>query len=236
MSIITISRQTGSGGDEVANLVCQQLGYRHFDKGLVARAARESGLSDHEVIDFSEDNYRVRSFLDRLFGRKATVAQVRIWKEDVSGARTTEEMALNEDTAVSLMQKAIQAAYETGQMVIIGRGGQALLKDKPNVLHVRIIAPMEDRIQRIKERLKMERQSFQADIDIRREAQDWILSHDAASADYLKRFYGVDWDDAGLYHVVINTGKLGIEQAAQLIVDIHQKYHLQIENTAEIQA
>jgi cytidylate kinase len=234
MSVITISRQAGSGGDDVANRVCQLLGYRHFDKGLVARAARESGLSDHEVVDFSEENYQVRSFLDRLFGRKTSVAQVRVWKEDVSGARTTEEIALSEEAAVSLMQKAIQAACDIGQIVIVGRGGQALLKDRPNVLNVRIVAPMEDRIQRIKEQLKHERQSFQADIDIRREAQDYITSHDAASADYLKRFYGIDWDDPTLYHLVLNTGRFGIEQTAQLIVEVFQKYQLQTETEAVV--
>jgi cytidylate kinase len=56
------------------------------------------------------------------------------------------------------------------------------------------------------------------DTELRRAAQDRIVERDAASADYLKRFYKVAWEDPLLYHLVINTGKVSLEQAAQIIV------------------
>ena len=68
MTVITISRQYGSGGDEVALRVCEMLEYRYFDKMLMRQVASEVGFSAGEIVDFSEDNYKVRSFLDRLFG------------------------------------------------------------------------------------------------------------------------------------------------------------------------
>lgn len=220
MTVITISRQYGSGADEIAARVCEVLGYRHFDKRLIARAASEAGISAEEAIDYSEENYKVKGFLDRLFARPSPVAQVRVWREDPNGGRSSEDLLLSEEAALNLVQHAIHSACETGNVVIIGRGGQALLKDTPGVLHVRIEAPIEERIQRVKERFKESRRLFQADIEIRRAAQDWITERDQASQDYLHRYYGIDWSDSLLYHLVINTGKLSLEQAALTIVEL----------------
>ncbi len=220
MTIITISRQYGSGGDEIASRICEILGYKQFDKRLMAQAAREAGLSDQEVVDFSEENHKVSSFLDRLFGRSEPIARTRYWKEDAQGARMTEEVKLTEDIVVALVQKAVRSAYQAGNLVIVGRGGQVILKDQPGVIHVRIEAPLEERIQRVKQEIKQTRLDFHADVEIRREAQDRIIERDAASMDYLKRYYQVDWNDPLLYHLVLNIGRMSIEQAAKTIVNL----------------
>ena len=220
MSVITISRQYGSGGDEIADRVCELLGYRHFDKRLIKQAAVEAGLSDQEVIDYTEDSYRVKNFIERLTGRPIPVAKVSVWKEDSKGVRSAENVVLSDDVALGLVQKAVKAAHQAGNMVIVGRGGQLILKDQPDVLHVRIEAPMEERIQRVKELLKQEKQAYQADINLRRAAQDVIVTRDFASADYIQQYYAVDWADPLLYHIVLNTAKVTLEQAAQIIVDL----------------
>jgi hypothetical protein len=62
MAVITISRQYSSRGDEIAARVCVMLGYRYFDKRLMAQIASETGFSESEMIDFSEDDYKVRTF------------------------------------------------------------------------------------------------------------------------------------------------------------------------------
>jgi CMP/dCMP kinase len=222
MTIITISRSHSSGGDEIASRVCEILGYKEFDKHVISLAAQEAGLSEQEVIDYSEENYKIRGFLDRLLGRSQSVAKTRIWKEDPTGERVVEESNLTEDTAVELVQKAVHSAYRVGNLVIIGRGGQMILKDQPDVLHVRIDAPLEERIQRVKQNMKHSKKDFNAHIDLRREAQDWIVQKDTASRDYLQRFYQVEWDNPWLYHMVLNSGKLSIEQAAQMIVSAVQ--------------
>jgi CMP/dCMP kinase len=220
MAVITISRQFGSGGDEIADRVCQSLGYRHFDKRLIARAAAEAGFSEQQDLDFSEENYQVRNFMERLFSRSHPVARVRVWKESTTGVRVAEEMQLTEDHALALVQKAVEVAYQNGNVVIVGRGGQILLKKYPDVLHVRIEAPMEDRIQRVKLQLKLEKQMPLDTIETRRVAQDLIEQRDAASADYLNHFYGIDWSDPLHYHVVINSSKLSPDLAAQVIFDL----------------
>ena len=217
MAVITISRQFGSGGDEIARRIGEILDYQLFDKRLVAKTAAEVGLSEQEIIDFSEDSHKVRSFLDRLFGPTPPSAEAHIWTEDASGQRRVEGVRLEEDVLLTLMQKAIRSAHEMGKMIIVGRGGQVILRDQPDVLCIRVEAPIEDRIQRVKDMLRQSRHEYNADVQLRRDAQDLIYARDAASADYLKRFYHVDWADPSLYHLVINTGKLNIEQAADIV-------------------
>jgi len=222
MAVITISRQVGSGGDEIANRLCQVLGYQQFDKRLIAQAAAESGLSEQEMSsmrleDFSDDNRKVSNFVDRLFRRDIGVVQARVWKDPAAGGPAYEEVRLSEEAVVALVEHAIRSAYKAGDCVIVGRAGQVVLRDKANVIHIRIEAPGEDRIQRVKEQFRHSRQAFHADIEIRRDAQDWMNGRDEASADYLRRFYDVKWDDPLMYHLVINTGKVGIEQAVEII-------------------
>jgi len=218
MTVITLSRQYGSGGDEIAGQVCQRIGYRQFDKLQIAQAAVEAGLSEQEAIDYSEETYKVATFLDRLFRRPVPLARARVRKEEAGGTRVVEKPILSETAALALVQKAVQAAYETGNMVIVGRGGQVILKDCPNALHIRIEAPWEERIYRIKAQIRQGKQTYDATVNDRRAAQDLITEKDTASADYIRQFYGVDWADPSLYHAILNTGKLSIEQAAQVIV------------------
>ncbi len=220
MTVITISRQFGSYGDEIANKLCEVLGYQYFDKHLMIQAATAAGLSEQEVVDYSEENYKVRNFLERMLGGPQTVAQIRVWKEDAKGARASESIALTEEAALDLVKKAIQHAHRLGSVVIVGRGGQVILQNEPDVLHVRIEAPLETRLLRVREQW----QPFTTSLDLRRAAQDMILEKDAASAEYLQHFYNVRWDDSSLYHLIINSEKLGIDQAAQMLAQLVSEF------------
>ena len=207
MAVITISRQYGSGADEIAARVCDKLGYRFFDKRVIAGMASEFGLTASNVVDFSEDRYKVRGFLDRLRGPRV-VAQVRSWREDLSGRRVPTVEQLDEEQAIRLVRSAIRAAYDDDSIVILGRGGQCVLKDQPGVLHVRVEAAVEARARRI-----------QAQASISEDAALKLVNErDRAGADYVRNFYDVDWSDSAHYHLIINTAKWGTETAAQLIV------------------
>lgn len=220
MTVITISRQFGSGGDEIAARVCDMLKYKMFDKYLISHVAHEVGLSEPGTVDYTEQNHKVRSFLDRLFGRSSPVVTAYFWKENADGETVLEEREVLEETAVPLVEKAIRSAAQVGNIVILGRGGQSVLRDAPGVVHIRIEAPLEERIQTFKQQIKAAKGEFYADIDARREAQDMITRRDEASRDYLQEYYGVNWNDHSLYHLVLNTAMLTVEQAAQLIVSL----------------
>lgn len=210
MAVITISRQYGSEGDEIAANVCQILGYQAFDKQLMAKVAAEAGLTEDELVDFTEDQHKVRGFLDRLLGSpRQIVTQTRSWGEDRYGVRTLDVKAIDVTESITLVQTVIRAAYGHGNFVIVGRGGQAVLRNEPGVLHVRIEAPLETRIHRVQLR---EGLTYEL-------SRDAVAQRDRAAADYLKRFYGVDWSDSLLYHLILNTGRWGIESASRLIVD-----------------
>lgn len=209
MAVITISRQYGSEGDEIATNVCQILGYQSFDKQLMEKVAVEAGLTEGEIVDFSEDQHKVRGFLERLLGPRPIVTQTRSWSEDRAGVRVAQVKPVDVVESIALVQGVIRAAYKHGNVVIVGRGGQAVLRNEPGVLHVRIEAPLETRIQRVQLR---EGLTYEL-------ARGVVAERDRAAADYLKRFYNVDWSAALLYHLIINTGRWGIEAASRLIVN-----------------
>lgn len=215
MAVITISRQVGSGGDEIAARVCERLGYRYFDKQAMLEAAEGAGLCEAEVVDFSEERYKVQDFLSRILrSRPRTVRQVLIREETHGPVDTLTARELDEERCVDLVRLAVRHAYEQGDMVIVGRAGQAILRGLPGVLHVRIVAPLEDRVRRLRE------QGMSGISEIKLT----IADRDRASAAYLKRFFGISWDDPALYHVILNTGLLDLDLAAEIIV--HAVQHL----------
>ena len=208
MAVITISRQYGSGGDEIASRVCELLGYRYFDKRMMAQVASEMGLTSKEVIDSQEERHEVLSFFERLFGHKVTEA--RVSTDEAGGARTVELGELDSKRYVTMVRDLIQTAAQQGDVVIMGRGGQAILKDQPGVLHVRLDASFDERVRRVQEQQRFTNPAA---------ARDFVAGRDRAGADYIRTYYGADWDDPALYHLTLNTGLWDTESAAQIIAD-----------------
>ena len=100
------------------------------------------------------------------------------------------------------------AAYQHDNMIIIGRGSQVILADKPDVLHVRVIAPVEKRVA-----VRAAREGLSL-----KEAQKKLADADKAHVDFVKNFFDVDNRDPLLYDLVINTEKISITAAADLIL------------------
>ncbi|MBN1248895.1 MAG: cytidylate kinase-like family protein [Anaerolineae bacterium] len=206
MPVITISRQYGSGAVEVAERLCEVLGYTYFDKNLMVQVATEMGISGEEVIDFSEDTYRMRNFMERLFGRRRMKTAPPKPKSLQESIRVE---TLSEADGINLVRDTILAAYDRDNVVIVGRGGQAILQEKPGVLHVRLNAPEGARALRVKER---EGVSLAAAIDLTK-------TKDQSAIAYLERFFGINWDNPTLYHIVLNTGKWELSDVAEILID-----------------
>jgi CMP/dCMP kinase len=217
MAVITLSREFGSGGDEVASRLCEILGYHSFGKLQIIQAAADTTMSKNNVIDYSEDNHEVQSF-NRLFGRTASSVQKIAWSEDPTIATSAVHADVHEEAVLGLTRRAILAAGRAGNMIIIGRGGQILLKDTPGVLHVRIEAPVEKRIEQVKQQLIKEPGAPQTEEKLAQAAAEIIANREMASADYIKRYFNANWRDPLLYHMILNLGKLSVEQAVQIIV------------------
>jgi cytidylate kinase len=206
MAVITISRELGSGGEEIARLVCDTLKYRYFDKQVLVGAAADVGLSRDLVVDYSEDRYEVRNLLSRLLRSGPRTVK----SDEVAAAEGMLSVeTVNEAQYVALIETAVRAACTAGDYVILGRGGQSILQDQPNVLHVRVVAPTGARIARLQQ---------VAGVSVV-EAEQRIARQDRATSEYLGRFFGIRWNDPTLYHLTLNTGKLNFKAAANLIVD-----------------
>jgi cytidylate kinase len=210
MAVITISRQFGSGGHEVAAQVCQLLGYRYFDKTLIAQVAAEMGLLKNEAVDFSEEHYKGKSFMEQLFRPGPyVVAELPAWTQDPGGEEVQFIKRLDKLEFGNLIQGVILGAYDRGNMVIVGRGSQALLADKPGVLHVRLKAPLGHRINRVQQQY-----GYTA-----AEARALIAERDRATTKYLDEMFRVRPDDPHWYHLILNLGKWSLEAATQIIVN-----------------
>ena len=200
MPVITISQQFGSYGDAVTELVCNRLGYRSLDKSLMWSLAAQAGLRLEKVMTLSEDRYRPLTMMERFSRHLPPYTRHPVmWAE--YGAAIGREVL-----AAKSVSQLIHAAYERGNIVIVGRGGHIVLRDKPDALHVRLIAPLALRIRR--------RQLRGLTIEA---ARAQVLAYDRAAAEFIWRYYGVDIADPTLYDLIINTGQLPLPAAADLI-------------------
>ncbi|MDE2887452.1 MAG: cytidylate kinase-like family protein [Gemmatimonadota bacterium] len=222
MAVITVSRQLGSIGDLVAHRASEVLSYDFVDKNIITEVAREANVPESEVEKFDEQTQSaVKRFIHSLIvpSRSVPTPPAMLWglefPYEVSAALLAGEATVNEEKHLldqrdylRFLQATVQRLRKRDRVIIVGRGGQAILRDDPNTLHVRTVAPMESRIHVVMERQKL---------STRKEAGDLIQKSDRRRAAYLKENYHFDWDDPALYHVVVNTGRTCLESAARII-------------------
>jgi len=171
--------------------------------------AKSLGVSEEDIEDFSEDTYKVKGFVDKILLRKKPVAISHSLKNNVQIRKV-----LDEEGCLSAIQMVVNSLASRGEVVIVGRGGQAILKDKVGTLKVRIVAPTDIRVERI---MKSEGLSKQ-------DALKLIEVNDKATAEYLRRFYSIDWEDPSIYDMVLNTGKMDLSTAARVIASVGQAW------------
>jgi cytidylate kinase len=194
-------------GDELAERLSQELGYRYFDKLLMTEIAVASGLSEAEVIDYNEDNYKIKNFFEQLFNRKTPLGKITVKEKDEMGRTVITTKTFDEENSLAFTQAVIKKLVDWDNVVIVGRGGQILLRNVPHTLHLRVIAPLEFRIENI-----MKKKGFS-----REDALKYISEKDRAAQEYLYRFYNVDWNDPELYHMVINMGMWNLDEIVKVI-------------------
>lgn len=196
--IVTISREYGAGGSEVAQRVAETLGWRLVDNEVVDEVAAEAGLPPEEVAQKEE---RAPGFLERLTRALARAAPELF-------PRTPERVPEPEEaTIVRVTERVVEKLAEGDHVVVVGRAAPAVLSQR-DALHVKLVAPKPVRIRRTMARLQAGEE----------EATRVLEETDAARARYHKRYYGRDWNDATNYHMTLNTDALGLEGTAQLIV------------------
>ncbi len=225
MRIVTLSRQHGSAGHIVGLKVAEALGFRHLDKEILLHVAREAGISITEAARFDEnpDHPFVRAIKRVLIpglSQKAYLAASGRAKGENARVPDSELPSLDEDAYIRLTREAIVGLAQEGEVIVLGRGGQAILADRPEALHVRIVAPLK---------LRCERVADQHGIGSK-EAREQVQKVDTLRELYIKRHYRLDWEAPEHYHLIINTSRTGAEGAIQTIVDAAG--HLQPKGTS----
>jgi cytidylate kinase len=197
--LVTLSRQLGAGGSEVAQVVADALGFRLVDRALADSVAARAGVPAEDVARLEE---RTPGFLERFL--QASAAELPDPFVPPTGAlEDFEEAKLVRTTRALVRELAAE-----GRVVIVGRGAWAILAAHPAALHVRIVAPLERRVLHLVERLRTDA----------RTAQLLIARSDAERTRYFRAYYDLDLDDPTHFDLVLNTGRLGIAGAAAVIV------------------
>ncbi len=195
--IVTISREYGAGGSEIARRLAAALGWRLVDNDVIDQVAKESGLPVEEVAEKEE---RAPGFLDRLTRALARAAPELF-------PRAPERVPEPEEaTLVRATEKVVAELARGEHVVVVGRAASAVLSHR-DALHVKAVAPKPARLSRAMERLDADRET----------ALRVLEDNDAARGRYHKQYYGRDWSDPANYHMVLNTEALGLEGAARLI-------------------
>jgi cytidylate kinase len=178
MSVITLSRELGSRGDDVAMAVAEKLKLRLVGRDLINQAARQAGVPEVALAEIDELG---------LLGVKPS-------KEALRQYRQTAELVINE-------------LADAGDVLLVGRGSQIALRERPGVMHVRIIAPKASRIRCVQERYRISVEAATARVE----------TSDAARTGYLQRQYGVRSNTPDLYDLTVNMAHLTVEDAVAII-------------------
>jgi len=204
--VITISRQRGSGADEIAALVAQQLNIPLYDQQVLSRAAAESGVSESAMADAE----RSQGFLSRMLeslGRYAGMGvegSVPIDFSSVSMLYTSADFR-------AVIEQILRNIADSGPGVIVGHGGaQVALRRRPDVLHVFIHAPMENRIRRMMALRHLNREEAKKDVE----------QTDRERTEFFKNNYNINWYDLRLYDLVINSGPRQYQDVAEEICTV----------------
>jgi cytidylate kinase len=203
--VVTIARQCGSGGSEVGRILARQGNLHYLDHEIIDEVARRSGVTVEQVE--SQDEQTAGS-LGYVLEALNTNTPFNLNYSKFLQPRTRNAPALaHEQVYFHLTQRVILEMASTGNTVIIGRGGQFLLRGLPRVLHIYIFAPLPRRIENVMHHFQLPRAR----------AIEFIERRDDDTANYLRHYYGSDSTRPELYHLLINTGLFSFEMAANLI-------------------
>lgn len=202
MAVITISNEFATQSQKVAAGVAEKLGYEYIGDQLIAEIATELNLSQHETETFLQTS---KSSLLRFVDRYTCSIVQRV----VDG----EHGCLDDRAYYEKTRELVERIYEAGNAIILGWGGQCILKDKPHTLHVRL---KKDAALKIQELVGKYEYSQKA-------AEKKVKQEEADLKAYIKKYFNQNWNDARLYDLVIDMGKTSVDQAVEIICE-HLKH------------
>lgn len=199
MAIVTVSHVMGSGGAEIGAALAERLGYRYVDQDMITQAAHQYGVGEEKLTQLDETK---PSLFERF---------------DVETRQY-----------ITVLQSALLDVAEQDNVVLMGRGGQVLLRGVAHVLRVRLTAPLDMRVKRVMK--KMAGQMGET-VDVRT-AAEMVRRNDHEKYGRMRYLYDVDWCDPALYDVVVNTEKLSFEAGVDVIIGLLHRPELAATETS----
>jgi cytidylate kinase len=206
IKIVTIEREYGSGGGEIAQLLAQQLGWKLWDHLLTEEIAR---LADcpKAVVECREE--RTDPLYYRLFKS--------FLRGSYEGSLNAHKLKLvDSECILKFTENVVQQAAKTGNCVIVGRGSQQFLKNREDTLRVFLYAPREDKVRRLLARGKREN-----------EAEQLVDTVDRERVDFIQKYFHVERPDRVVYHAMINT-TIGDEAVVHMILDFMKTFDARV--------
>jgi cytidylate kinase len=196
--LITVSRQYGAGGSEVAARVARTLGWRVVDNELVDRVAARAGLAPEDVAQREE---RVSTFIERLARTLVAATPELVVPPEAGGTASEPDL-------VRITERVVEEVAAEGRVVLVGRAAPAVLARERDAIHVKVVAPRDWRVRVIAQRLGLPQE----------EAATLTDETDRNRSRYHRQHYQRDWADPANYHLVLNTAALGLDGAAEVVV------------------
>ncbi len=201
--VVTISRQFGSGGAEIGRLVAETSSLQYIDYQIINEVSGQLGVDEQHVEQQDEQSSdMIDHVLQAIRSSNPFSANYTTLFRNISIAGSTQESAY-----LHFTQKVILESASKGDAVIVGRGSQFLLHNAPHTLHISIYCPLPHRIENVMRLYQLDYES----------AKQMIEKRDYEQDSYLRRYYGSDGHQPGLYHLLINTGLFSHKLAAELI-------------------
>jgi cytidylate kinase len=197
IKIVTIEREYGSGGGEIAQLLAKHLGWKLWDQLLTEEIARlaECPKAVVEVREERTDPLYYRLFKSFLRG-------------SYEGSINAHKLKLvDSESILNMTERVVQHAAKTGNSVIVGRGSQHFLRDRQDTLRVFLYAPKQEKVRRLLARGKSEK-----------EAEQLVDTVDRERADFIQKYFHVEWPDRAIYDTMINT-VIGDEAVVRMILE-----------------
>jgi cytidylate kinase len=194
--IVTMEREYGCGGGEIAQRLAEHLGWKLWDQLLTEEIAR---LADcpKAVVEGREErtdplHYRLfKSFLRGSYEGSLNAHKLKL---------------VDSECILEFTEKVVQHAASAGNCVIVGRGSQLFLRNRQDALRVFLYAPREDKVRRLLARGKSAQ-----------EAQELVDTVDLERADFIEKYFKVEWPSRSVYHTMINTA-IGDEAVVHMIL------------------
>jgi cytidylate kinase len=200
--VITLDREYGSGGGVIAEKVASRLGWKLWDQLLTDEIARRLDCDRRAVEEHEERQDPVLYRLLKAFMRGS-----------FEGSLNAPRLKLVDTECVSqIVRKLLPEIAEAGNCVIVGRGSAYFLGSRTDALHVFVYAPFQERVRRLQALGKTER-----------EAVELAETVDRDRADFIKRYFDVEWPGRHRFHLMVNSG-MGDEVAVEIILDAVARY------------